>query len=232
MNADTRAYLDTSALAKWYLNETNSDAFVSWLQDLDVAVVSSLTHTEMRSLLSRRRRMGELTALQESVLFAAFLDDVAQGWLQLYPIEDSRFAEAAILIARYPDHPIRTLDPLHLAVVGHAGIATLATADPVMAEARQPWGLGWCVVECALDGDSARSYAGRSGFRCGTAEGEHPLARFTRGRRQRGGNPQPHIERVKPRHPASATSWNLTLRDLTARSVRIPVPGQPTIGSG
>jgi predicted nucleic acid-binding protein len=101
MSADTGAYLDTSALAKWYLNETNSDVFVSWLQDLDVAVVSSLTHTEMRSLLSRRRRMGGLTALQESVLFAAFLDDVAQGWLQLYPIEDSRFAEAAILIARY-----------------------------------------------------------------------------------------------------------------------------------
>jgi len=76
------------------------------------------------------------------VLFAAFLDDVAQGWLQLYPIEDSRFAEAAILIARYPEHPIRTLDALHLAVVGHAGIATLATADAVMAEAATAMGFG------------------------------------------------------------------------------------------
>ena len=55
------AYLDTSALAKWYLNESGSDAFVGYLQSLNVAVISSLSVTEMRSLLSRRRRMGELT---------------------------------------------------------------------------------------------------------------------------------------------------------------------------
>lgn len=51
MNADniaSRAYLDTSALAKWYLNEAGSAAFVDYLQGLEVAVISSLTRTEMR----------------------------------------------------------------------------------------------------------------------------------------------------------------------------------------
>ena len=57
MGADKRAYLDTSALAKWYLNEAGSEAFVEFLQGLDSAVISSLSVTEMRSLLSRRRRM-------------------------------------------------------------------------------------------------------------------------------------------------------------------------------
>ena len=52
MSAERRAYLDTSALAKWYLNEVNSEAFVSYLQSLDSAVISSLTRTEVRSLLS------------------------------------------------------------------------------------------------------------------------------------------------------------------------------------
>ena len=55
MSSEQRAYLDTSALAKWYLNEVGSEAFVGFLQGLDSAVISSLTVTEMRSLLSRRR---------------------------------------------------------------------------------------------------------------------------------------------------------------------------------
>lgn len=135
MSAERRAYLDTSALAKWYLNEKRSEDFVAYLRGLDVAVVSSLTHTEMRSLLSKRRRMGELTTELESLLFAAFTEDLDRGWLQLYPVEDRRHLEATHLINRYPDHPLRTLDALHLAVAVNIGIPMLATADAVMATA-------------------------------------------------------------------------------------------------
>jgi len=134
MSANGRAYLDTSALAKWYLNEPGSDDFVSYLQGLDVAVVSSLTRTEVRSMLARRRRMGDLSHELESVVYAAFLNDIAQGWLQLYPVEDARFDEAANLIARYPEHPLRTLDALHLAIALQAQADALATADSVMAD--------------------------------------------------------------------------------------------------
>ncbi|MFP4280163.1 MAG: type II toxin-antitoxin system VapC family toxin [Halochromatium sp.] len=134
MSANRRAYLDTSALAKWYLNEPGSDAFVRYLQGLDVAVVSSLTRTEVRSMLARRRRMGALSHELESVVYAAFLNDIAQGWLQLYPVEDARFDEAANLIARYPEHPLRTLDALHLAIALQAETDALATADSVMAD--------------------------------------------------------------------------------------------------
>ena len=135
MNAERRAYLDTSALAKWYLNEPGSEDFVCQIQDLDVAVISSLTQTEMRSLLARRRRMGELTHELESVVYASFLDDITQGSLQLYSVEDARFAEAVNLISRYPEHPLRTLDALHLAVARHWEVETVATADAVMAGA-------------------------------------------------------------------------------------------------
>ena len=135
MSQERRAYLDTSALAKWYLNEPQSEAFVDYLQGLDVAVVSSLTRTEMRSLLIRRRRMGELTIELESLLFAAFVEDLDRGWLQGYPVDDARLGEASNLISRYPEHPLRTLDALHLAQAAHAGIDMLATADTVMADA-------------------------------------------------------------------------------------------------
>jgi hypothetical protein len=141
MSADSRVYLDTSALAKWYLNESGSDAFVDYLQAIDVAIISRLTRTEMRSLLSRRRRMGELNAETESVLYAAFLDDIARGWLNDYPVTDACFDEAVNLITRYPEHPLRTLDALHLALVNQLEIETVATADSVMAEAASTMGL-------------------------------------------------------------------------------------------
>jgi predicted nucleic acid-binding protein len=141
LSSEKRAYLDTSALAKWYLNEVGSEAFVDFLQSLDSAVISSLTLTEMRSLLSRRRRMGDLSLELETVLFAAFLEDIDRGWLQRYPLGDARFAEATNLIARYPEHPLRTLDALHLTVAADLGVSILATADGVMADAAVSMGL-------------------------------------------------------------------------------------------
>ena len=141
MSAEKRAYLDTSALAKWYLNEAGSEAFVEFLQGLDSAVISSLSVTEMRSLLSRRRCMGDISAELESVLFAALLDDIDRGWLQRYPLDDARFAEATNLIARYSEHPLRTLDALHLTVAADLAVSIVATADGVMADAALSMGL-------------------------------------------------------------------------------------------
>ena len=140
MGVEQRAYLDTSALAKWYLNEVGSEAFVDFLQRLGSAVISSLTVTEMRSLLSRRRRMGDLSVELESLLFAALLSDIDRGWLLQVPVGDARFAEATNLIARYPDHPLRTLDALHLTVAADLGVSVLATADRVMANAAASMG--------------------------------------------------------------------------------------------
>ncbi|MCU0835661.1 MAG: type II toxin-antitoxin system VapC family toxin [Chromatiaceae bacterium] len=140
MSAEQPAYLDTSALAKWYLNEAGSEEFVRYVQGLDVAVISSLTQTEMRSLLARRRRAGDLSPESETVIYAAFLQDIAEGSLRQYPVEDARFSEAANLISRYPGHPLRTLDALHLAVARSAQVDAVATADTVMAAAAEAMG--------------------------------------------------------------------------------------------
>jgi hypothetical protein len=144
MSVERVVYLDTSALAKWYLNETGSEEFVRFIQGVEVAVISSLTRTEIRSLLARRRRMGELDAGLEGVIYATFQDDVSRGHLRLYEISDERFAEAANLIARYPEYPLRTLDALHLAVARHWGIEAMATADGAMADAAA--GMGFKVT--------------------------------------------------------------------------------------
>ncbi|GAB6040683.1 type II toxin-antitoxin system VapC family toxin [Endothiovibrio diazotrophicus] len=134
-------YLDTSALAKWYLSEAGSESFSSFIQTIDVAVVSSLTRTEMRSLLARRRRMGDIDRELESVLYSAFLDDIARGHLQLYPVDDGRLDEAANLIVLYPELPLRTLDAIHLATSRHFDIRAVATADRVMGDAAREMGM-------------------------------------------------------------------------------------------
>lgn len=94
----------------------------------------------MRSLLSRRRCMGELTTELEYLLFAAFSEDLDRGWLQLCSVDDARHLEATHLINRYPDHPLRSLDALHLAVALNLGTPMLATADAVMAAAASAMG--------------------------------------------------------------------------------------------
>jgi hypothetical protein len=134
MSADS-AYLDTSALAKWYVNEAGSERFVAYLQALSSAVISSLTRTEMRSLLARRRRTGDFDAAHEALLFSALLDDIASGALLLQPVDDARLDDAVNIIGRYPEHPLRTPDALHLAVARHLRLDALATADAVMAAA-------------------------------------------------------------------------------------------------
>jgi hypothetical protein len=85
--------------------------------------------------------MGDLSVELESVLFAALLDDIDRGWLQRYPLDDARFAEATNLIARYPEHPLRTLDALHLTVAADLAVSSVATADGVMADAALSMGL-------------------------------------------------------------------------------------------
>ena len=140
MSASGRVYIDTSALAKWYLNEANSAVFVQFLSSIDTAVISSLTQTEMRSLFSRRRRIGELSVAIETLLFSAFVEDIDRGWLQIFPLDAARFAEATNLLSRYPAYSLRTLDALHLAQAAHCGVDALATADLVMAETAEAMG--------------------------------------------------------------------------------------------
>ncbi len=135
-------YLDTSALAKWYLDEPGSEAFATWIQAEDDEIwISSLTVTEMRCLLARRRRSGEITDEHETLAFSVFREDVDRGFLFLQPIEDRHVTAAVHLIDRLSDHSLRTLDAIHLSVASDLRAERLMTADAVMAEAGEAAGM-------------------------------------------------------------------------------------------
>jgi predicted nucleic acid-binding protein len=136
--------VDTSALAKWYLNEARSDEFVAWIQGTAPVAISSLSVLEMRSLLARRRREGELDYRQEAKTFAVFEEDISRGHLARYPLEDDHSDSSVRLVATHPDQALRSLDALHLTVARDLGARQLATADRVMARAAEA--MGFAVV--------------------------------------------------------------------------------------
>jgi predicted nucleic acid-binding protein len=136
-----RSYIDTSALAKWYLNEEQSDHVEEYLQSLPYAGISSLTLVEMRCLLARRRRYAEITREQELQCYALFRQDIEDGNLQVEPLTDGHLASALLLLDRLSEHSLRTLDALHLAIVKAAGFEVVATADRIMANAAEALGV-------------------------------------------------------------------------------------------
>jgi predicted nucleic acid-binding protein len=128
-------YVDTSALAKWYLNEPRSDEFERFAQRHTRLAISRLALIEMRSLLARRRRAGDLTRPFERAVAVALADDVRSAVLEVHPIDDAVALEAERILARARRVPLRTLDALHLATARMAGAERFVTADKVQARA-------------------------------------------------------------------------------------------------
>ena len=141
MTGRNGVYFDTSALAKWYLNESHSEVVEKYIRKCAPVGISDLTVVEMRSLLARRRREKEIDAAMENRVFATFEEDIRQGFLICHPLSATVAAGAANLISILPDIPLRTLDSLHLAIAQEWGANTLATFDTVMAEAARKMGI-------------------------------------------------------------------------------------------
>jgi uncharacterized protein len=140
MNGDA-AYVDTSALAKWYLPESGSDAFVDFIRRQNGAVISRLTTVELRCLLVRRRRAGDITVQHERDAWSTFEDDVRAGHLHVEALSDAHAMAATDLLEQLQDLPVRTLDAFHLAIARSLAVGVLATADHVMARAAEALGL-------------------------------------------------------------------------------------------
>jgi hypothetical protein len=134
-------YFDTSALVKWYLNEPFSEQVELFIQQEGSVAISTLTVVEVRCLLARRRRNGELTPSLEMKIFATFQEDLRKKYLIRHSVGDSHMEAAINLMVTLFDIPLRTLDAIHLAIAMELGLNILATSDRVMATASRALGL-------------------------------------------------------------------------------------------
>ena len=134
-------YFDTSALAKWYLPEEQSNEVEKYIQEHGPVVISDLTVVEMRNLLARHRREGNLDPNTEIKVFATFEEDIRQKFLICHPLSDGVARGAVNLLSVLCDLPLRMIDAMHLAMAKEIQTDVLATADPVMASAGEKLGL-------------------------------------------------------------------------------------------
>jgi predicted nucleic acid-binding protein len=141
-------YLDTSALAKWYLNEPLSEEVERYLAAQSHVLISSLTIVEMRSLLLQRRRAGELTPALVERVWATFREDQAAGVFTVLKFDEEHLQAAARLLDRV-DAALRTLDAMHLALAESAGTRVCATADRILAAGARE--LGFEVTTFLID---------------------------------------------------------------------------------
>lgn len=128
-------YCDTSALAKWYLNERHSQEVESYLQQYGPVAISDLTVVEMRCLLARRRRDSDITVVLEAEVFATFQEDIRRRFLICCPFPPDLAAGAVNIMALLGNIPVRSLDAMHLVIARETGADILATADRIMADA-------------------------------------------------------------------------------------------------
>ena len=129
-------FVDTSALAKAYLNEPASERFRAFFrQQVMPPAINTLTILELRRLLGRRCRAGDIDRSEEQLVVAALEQQIQVGLLTVCALEDSHARAAIDLLAELRAHSLRALDALHLAIARELKAQTLATSDGRMAEA-------------------------------------------------------------------------------------------------
>jgi uncharacterized protein len=146
-------YFDTSALAKWYLPDEQSNEVEKYIQEHGPVAISELTVVEMRDLLARYRREGSLDPNTEIKVFATFEEDIRQKFLICHPLSDGVTQGAVNLLSVLCDLPLRMIDAMHLAMAKEIQTDIFATADSIMAAGAEA--MGFSVVR--FDGPEIQS---------------------------------------------------------------------------
>jgi predicted nucleic acid-binding protein len=138
---DAGVYLDSSAFAKLYVPEAESDRVDAFLQGRRGLIISDLVITEVLSAVARRKREGELRADQANEIRDALLADADSGSFERVDLAPSVHREAERLLLGTDALPLRTLDALHIALALSISATHVLTFDRRMREAAVRAGL-------------------------------------------------------------------------------------------
>jgi predicted nucleic acid-binding protein len=135
-------FCDTSALAKYYVPETESAALASRLDSEDAVVVSEIARIELMSVFHRRMRERKWTRERFQVAAGQLSrDDALKYWTWL-PVSSQIVGAASQLYLSLPESVfLRASDCLHLVTALHQGFEEICTFDRHQQEAVQALGL-------------------------------------------------------------------------------------------
>lgn len=117
-------FLDSSALAKRYIEESDSDRVQEILSVASSLGVSVLCLPEVISALCRRRRERKLSVQQYATARKALLADIADATV-VY-LTDKVVARAVDVLEKWP---VRPSDSLHVASAGEWSADLFVSAD-------------------------------------------------------------------------------------------------------
>lgn len=134
-------YLDTSALAKIYVQEEDSDLLDSALVGRRDLLISELAITELTSALIRRVRESVLQAAACRRIYNELLRDVRAGAYRLIDITAATHREAERLLFTLGNQvALRAADSLHLASAALAEARGIVTYDRQLRRAAEAVG--------------------------------------------------------------------------------------------
>ncbi|HTY48088.1 MAG TPA: type II toxin-antitoxin system VapC family toxin [Steroidobacteraceae bacterium] len=129
LGADVGIYVDSSALAKLYVPEPESDKLEAFLRGRRDLLISELTITEVLSAVARRRREGMLSASQAFEIRDAVLADADSGSFHRLDMSPVVHREAERLLFHIESVALRTLDALHVAAAFLGSATHIVTYD-------------------------------------------------------------------------------------------------------
>ncbi|MGB6452518.1 MAG: type II toxin-antitoxin system VapC family toxin [Steroidobacteraceae bacterium] len=139
--ADEAIYLDSSALAKLYLPEPESERLDAFLTGRRGLMLSELAITEVLSAVARRRREGELESKIAHEIRDALLADAESGSFDRLDLSPAVHREAERVLLGSDSLPLGTLDALHVALALSGAATHVVTFDRRMREAAVQAGL-------------------------------------------------------------------------------------------
>ena len=134
-------YVDSSALAKLYVPEPESDALEAFLRGRQDLMISELAITEVLCAVARRRREGALSAPQALQIRDAVLADAESGSFHRLDMSPVVHREAERLLFHIESVHLRTLDALHVAAAFLGSATYIVTYDVRMQAAALHAGL-------------------------------------------------------------------------------------------
>ena len=135
-------YLDSAYVAKYYLNEQDSEAVRRLIHSADSLVSSEWSAVEVACAFHRHLREGHITARQHGELAQAFRKHIDDGVWALAPL-DSRLIRRVTAAMKFVPATVflRSGDAVHLVTAQDAGEEEVWTSDRHMLAAAAHFGL-------------------------------------------------------------------------------------------
>ena len=135
-------YLDSAYIAKYYLNESDSETVRRAIHRADWLTSSEWSVAEVACAFHRHFRQGQLAARQLQELSKAFRKHIQEGLWSLVPLNTRLLGRVSTAMESLPSPVfLRSGDVVHLVSAQDSGEAEVWTSDRHMLSAAPHFGL-------------------------------------------------------------------------------------------